>query len=107
MSTDKISYHKAAGGFLKKYYESNTVNSILFTYRLLSRLALHAKEISKHMDLKEMDYQNAIVATWFRYSGFSDVSAGLTNMSSLLATYFNETHYPPDQRLIAEKTIDK
>ena len=108
MSTDKISYHKAAGELLKKYYESNTVNSILYTYRFLSRLASEAKEISKEMSLKHMDYQNVMVATWFRYAGFSDVSTGwTTSMKTLLTDYFHETNYPADQRIIVENAIDK
>ena len=74
MLKEEVTYHKAADRFLKEYYENN----IFSGYRFISRLANEAKKIAKSVSLKEMDYQNAIVATWFRYAGVTNIGVGCT-----------------------------
>jgi len=107
MTDEKISYHKLAGHFLQSCYDTNGEKYIFFSYLFLSRLAREAKAIGKAVGLKDMDYQNAIVATWFRYAGLSanpfteqTVNTDLTN------TYFEQTNYPEADRVIVQQAID-
>ena len=62
MILNEVSYHKAAGKFLKTYFEKNAADSIFYSYRFMSLLAKEAKRIAKSISLKGMDYQNATAA---------------------------------------------
>lgn len=106
MLTEKLSYHKAAGKFLKEFHENNTEDSIFFNYDFLSQMAGEAKLIAKSLSLKNMDYQNAIVATWFRYAGTVDITAGFSeSMTTLLNDFFRETAYPEEEIVVVKNTI--
>ncbi|HEY1871721.1 MAG TPA: hypothetical protein VGG71_11730, partial [Chitinophagaceae bacterium] len=76
---ETLSFHSSAGHFLKKYYEENLLNSLQFTYRFLASLANEAEHIATSLELKGMDYENAIVATWFRFAGVIELGSGYTN----------------------------
>jgi Family of unknown function (DUF5706) len=105
---DKSGYDKSASGFLKQYYEDSGQNSILFVYRFISKLAGEAKQIAESVDLREMDFQNAIVATLFRFAGISDINTGQTeSMKVLLSDYFVKYDYPAADRLIVQDTITR
>lgn len=106
MSTEHLSYHKAAGKFLKAYYEQNAATSISFSYRFINRLAYEAKQIAKSLSLKDMDYQNAIVATWFRFAGVTDITAEHCEIrKKLLGEYFTSVNYPEEEKTIVEQAI--
>jgi ABC-type multidrug transport system fused ATPase/permease subunit len=103
---ETLSFHTTAGQFLKKYYEENLLNSLQFTYRFLASLANEAEHIATSMELRGMDYENAVVATWFRFAGVVELGSGYTNrMKDILEAFFDESGYPPDQREIVENTI--
>jgi hypothetical protein len=106
MRPEKIFYHKAAAQYLKIYYERNGSDNIFLTYRFLCELAIEAKKLAKAMSLKEMDYHNAIVATWFRYAGVTDiVTEQAQTMKHLLADFFNTVNYPEADRVIVQTCI--
>ena len=106
MRPEKIPYHKAAAQYLKIYYEKNGNDNIFLTYRFLCELTIEAKKLAKAMSLKDMDYQNAIVATWFRYAGVTDIVMEQTqSMKDLLADFFNRVNYPNDDRVVVQACI--
>jgi hypothetical protein len=106
MILHEVSYHKAADKFLKAYFEKNTGASILYSYQFMSLLAKEAKHIAKSISLKGMDYQNAIVATWFRYAGVTDICLDRTEtMTNILNSFFTEINYPEDEREVVENAI--
>ena len=106
MILSEVSYHKAADKFLKTYFEKNAADSIFYSYRFMSLLAKEAKRIAKSISLKGMDYQNAIVAAWFRYAGVTDICLGRTEtMANILNSFFEEINYPEDEREVVEKAI--
>jgi Family of unknown function (DUF5706) len=107
MTDEKISYHKLAAHFLQSCYDANGEKYIFFSYLFLSRLAREAKAIGKAVGLKDMDYQNAIVATWFRYAGLSaNPFTEQTVNTDLINTYFEQTNYPEADRIIVQQAID-
>ena len=100
------SFHKAAGRFLKSYYKHNQENSILFRYHFSGELAGEAKLIAKSVSFKEMDYQNAIVATWFSYGGPGEILMPAAGCKiKLLQRYFDEVKYPKHHREIVTAAI--
>jgi hypothetical protein len=102
------SYQETAAEYIKNYYELNAENSILFIYRFIAQLAEEAKLIAGSVGLQGMDYQNTVVATWFRFAGIKDIGTGQTeSMRSILEKYFNETEYPAGDREIVESIIQK
>ena len=106
MMLNGISYHKAADKYVKTYYEKKSELNIFYSYRFMSLLAKEAKHIAKSLSLKGMDYQNAIVATWFRYAGIKDIEAGYTpEMAAILKNFLTETGYPVEDRELVEKAI--
>jgi hypothetical protein len=106
MLKEKISYHKSADRFIRLYYENHAETNVFSGYRFISRLANEAKLIAKSIPLKEMDYQNAIVATWFRYAGVTNIGVACTGvMTGLLNDFFTETDYPFDDREVVEKAL--
>ncbi|MDN3656075.1 DUF5706 domain-containing protein [Ferruginibacter paludis] len=106
MILSEISYHKAAGKFLKKYFEDAGGTSIFYSYGFISMLAIEAKHIAKSISLKGMDYQNAIVATWFRYAGVTDICLGRTEtMYNILNSFFADINYPETEREVVEDAI--
>jgi hypothetical protein len=108
MTTETIPYHISAGRFLKKYYEENTVSGLQFSYRLLASLATEAEHIATSLELKGMDNEDAIVASWFRYAGVVDLGSGYTEgMKVILEAYFKESEYPDTHREIVENAIIK
>jgi len=108
MTTETIPHHVSAGRFLKKYYEENTVNGLQFSYRLLASLATEAEHIAASLELRGMDNENAIVASWFRYAGVVDLGSGYTEgMKAILDAYFKESEYPDTHREIVENAIIK
>jgi len=108
MTTETIPHHVSAGRFLKKYYEENTVNGLQFSYRLLASLATEAEHIAASLELRGMDNENAIVASWFRYAGVVDLGSGYTeSMKAILEAYFKESEYPDTHREIVENAIIK
>jgi hypothetical protein len=107
MITEKLSYHKAAGKFITTYYETNAANTLSFSCRFISGLAYAAKKIAKSLHLEEMDYQNAIVAVWFRFAGATEMGVGRTEaMKQLMNDFFTETNYPEEDRSVVEEAID-
>jgi Family of unknown function (DUF5706) len=108
MTTETIPHHVSAGRFLKKYYEENRVNGLQFSYRLLAFLATEAEHIAASLELRGMDNENAIVASWFRYAGVVDLGSGYTEgMKAILEAYFKESEYPDTHREIVENAIIK
>ena len=106
MLLNEVSYHKAADKFLKKYFDENAVTSIFFSYRFMSLLAKEAKHIAKSISLKGMDYQNAIVAIWFRYACVTDICLGRTEaMTNILNSFFIQIDYPENEREVVENAI--
>jgi hypothetical protein len=102
------SYQDSAAEYIKKYYDVNAENTILFTYRFIAQLVREAKLIAGSVALEGMDYQNAVVATWFRLAGVSDIGTGQTeSMKGLLDNYFSESDYPAEDRIIVESIIRK
>ena len=105
--SEKSSYQKAADQFLKTYYENNSDDNIFFSYGFLRQFAKEARQIAKSLSLKYMDYQNAIVATWFRFAGITDISEKRTDASvALLNDYYNETDYPEEERAVVGDAIN-
>ena len=106
MAADKISYHKAAAEYLRHYYEEHADSTIFSMYHFISQLATEAKHIAKSLGLKDMEYQNAIVATWFRYAGLTELGQGQTeDMKKILLDFFTLVAYPDDERLIVQNAI--
>lgn len=105
-TSEEISYHKAAGQFLKNYYENNTAENIFSSYGFQSMAADEAMQIAKSMSIKKMGNENAIVATWFAFAGVKDISNEWTEISAtLLDTFFNEINYPVEEREIVKVAI--
>ena len=99
-------YHKLAGQFLKSHYKQNDENTILFRYHFFGELASRAKVIAKSVHLQGMDYQNAIVATWFSYAGPAEIiMPSADSKINLLHDFFNAVHYPGDQQVIVEDAV--
>ena len=106
MLSEKISYRKKAEQFLREYYENHHAENIYFSYGFMKRLTKETRQIAKSLDLRNMDYQNAMVATWFRFAGVTDISGDRSEIShQLLTDYFKETNYPENNRLIVEEAI--
>ena len=108
MSTlpEKISYHKAAGQFVKSYYDNNPADNVFFSYGFLSEIAKEARHIAKSLDLRDMEYQNSIVAAWFSFSAVADLcSATATKSGQLLNEFYRQTGYPAQERTIIENAI--
>ena len=106
MHKEDVSYHKAADQFLKEYYENNAETNFFSGYRLIRRLANEAKLIAKSIPLKGMDYENAIVATWFRYAGVTNIGIGCSGvMTGLLNVFFDKSDYPLNERTVVENAI--
>lgn len=106
MLSEKISYRKKAQQFLREYYESHHAENIYFSYGFMKRLAKETRLIAKSLDLRHMDYQNAMVATWFRFAGATGITGDRSEISvQLLNDYFKETNYPENNRLIVEEAI--
>jgi hypothetical protein len=54
-----------------------------------------------------MDFQNAVVATWFRYAGTQDIGLGQTNeMQELLRDFFNLVSYSETEQAIVQEAIE-
>ena len=105
-TSEEISYHKAAGQFLKNYYENNTAENIFSSYGFQSMAANEAMQIAKSMSIKKMGNENAIIATWFAFAGVKDISNEWTEISAtLLDTFFNEINYPVEEREIVKVAI--
>jgi hypothetical protein len=108
MKTKNRSLHISAGRFLKKYYEDNIMHGLQFSYRFLAPFATEAEQIAESLELKGMDFQNAIVASWFRYAGVVELGSGYSKaMKAILEAYFLESEYPDDHREIVENAIIK
>lgn len=106
-STEEISYHKAAGQFLKNYYEANSAENVFFGYGFQSMAANEAIQLAKAISIKKMGSENAIVATWFAFAGVKDISGEWTDTSaSLLDKYFAETNYPLEEREVVKLAIN-
>ncbi len=106
MAKEKILYLKAADHFLREYYENNSENNIFSSYRFISRLANEAKLIAKSNSLNDWEYQNAIVATWFRYAGVVNIGVGCSGvMTGLLNDFFDKTDYPLREREVVVDAI--
>lgn len=72
----------------------------------MSLLAKEAKHIAKSISLKGMDHHNAIVATWFRYVGVTDICLGRTMaMTNILNNFFVGINYPKVEREVVENAI--
>jgi len=94
-----MSYRKEAEELLREYYENHQAENIYFGYDFIKRLARESQRIAKSLDLQNMDYQNAIVATWFRFAGLIDITGDLNEISQqLLNGYFQATTYPEKDR---------
>jgi hypothetical protein len=103
---EKISYHKAAGQFLKTYYEDNSAENIFFGYGFLSEIAREARYIAKSLELKDMEYQNSIVASWFSFSAVSDLCPDTAKTSlKLLDEFYIRVNYPVLDRNKIESLI--
>jgi len=104
--TEKISYHKVAGQFLKSYYENNSAENIFFSFGFLSEIAKEARHISKSLDLKGMEYQNSIVAAWFSFSSAAELClVTATNSGKLLSEFYAQVNYPEQERTVVENAI--
>lgn len=105
-TTEEIFYHKAAGQFLKNYYDNNTAENIFSSYGFQSMAANEAMQIAKSVSIKKMGNENAIVASWFAFAGVKDISGEWTETSAtLLNTFFNETNYPVEEREVVKVAI--
>jgi hypothetical protein len=103
----KNSFYHQAAAYLQKYYENSSAAGMLYTYRFLAQLAGEAAEIASEAGLQVMDFENAVVATWFRYAGIQDIGAGQTNeMRELLHGFFNQVGYPQTDQVIVQEAID-
>jgi hypothetical protein len=104
--TEDIAYHKAAGQFLKEYYESHETENLFFSYGFLSQLVKEAKQIARSLLLKDMDYQNAVVAVWFSFTAVTDMCGQTAEtITQLLSKFYTETGYPEEERAIVENAI--
>jgi hypothetical protein len=100
------SYHKAADQFLHTYFEANPDTTIFFIYRFINLLAREAKTLAKDIGLKDMEYQDSIVATWFMYTGITDLTAEMPpDRFDLLNTFFEQVTYPPEHRELVLEAI--
>jgi len=103
---DILNFDASAKEFLKHNYENSGREGILFAYRFIFKLASEAKQIAESVDLHKMDFQNAILATWFRFAGISDLNTGQTDgMKSLLNDYFKHYNYPTSDRQVVQDAI--
>ncbi|GAB2825798.1 Pycsar system effector family protein [Ferruginibacter profundus] len=106
MLQEKISYHKAAGQFLKSYYENNSAENIFFSFGFLSEIAKEARHIAKSLELKDMEYQNSIVAAWFSFSAVSELCLETATKSGrLLNEFYSRVNYPEQERVVLENAI--
>lgn len=104
---EEISYHKAAGEFLKNYYENNISENIFSSYGFQSMAANEAMQIARSVSIKKKGNENAIVATWFAFAGVKDISEEWTETSaSLLDAFFNEINYPAEEREVVKTAIN-
>jgi Family of unknown function (DUF5706) len=102
----KHSYHKQAIIFLKFHYQVNPENKILFNYHFSGELAKQAKLIGKSISLEAMDYENAIIAALFCYTGIAEIiMPSIDDKIKLLHEYFDYAYYPQSHRAIVENTI--
>lgn len=107
MTAEKLSYNKAADHFLRSYYENNADTTVYLMYSFTRTLVQEAKLLAKAVSLKDMDYQDALVATWFRYCGLTKIPAGsCEERTKLLRDFFNISNYPQDHRSIVETAIN-
>jgi hypothetical protein len=107
MITQNDAYHKQASRFVKTYFENNAESTVYYSYRFISGLAKEAKKIAKITSLAGMDYQNVIVAVWFRYVGVTNIALGRTpDMDKVIALFFAHSDYPVEEQAKVEKLID-
>lgn len=100
------SYHKLAGPFLKSHYQQNDENSILFRYHFFRELAGRAKVIARSVHLEGLHYQDAIIATWFSYSGAAEIIIhSVDSKINLLHDFFDTVQYPESHRVIVEDAV--
>src|SRR3954463_3844437 len=103
---EKISYHKAAGQFLKSYYQENSAENIFFSYGFLNEIATEARKIAKSIELKNMEFHNSIVAAWFSFSGVADLCSETAMKSSkLLSQFYVRVNYPESEQGIINNAI--
>lgn len=105
MSTQ--SFHQQAASYLLKYYEDSSEDGVLFTYRFLEQFAVEAEELARHVGLEDMDFENAVVAAWFRYAGVQDIGSGQTEeMKKLLDDFFSSVNYPANDKTSVQEAIE-
>lgn len=79
---------------------------MFFDYGLLNEIAKEAKLISKSLDLKEMEFQNIVVAAWFSFSVVKEICLETAMKSTkLLNDFFNQINYPENERTVVENAI--
>ncbi|RYZ47612.1 MAG: hypothetical protein EOP49_20895 [Sphingobacteriales bacterium] len=106
MANGKISFHKAADQFLTLQYENNWNTVMYLVYKFTKGLTLEAKRLAKSASLSDMDYQDAVVSTWFYYAGLTDLASNYSEERvRLLHEYFDAVSYPEDHRAVVELTI--
>jgi hypothetical protein len=106
MSTEKISYHKAADQFLKAHYENKTSAPLEFRFRFTRDLVMEGKLLAKINLLNEMESEDALVTILFHqrdWPALPDPVAG--EKYNLLQEYFHQVHYPDEHRVIVEAEI--
>ncbi|WP_343673539.1 Pycsar system effector family protein [Chitinophaga sp.] len=97
-----LQYHKAARSYVHNYYEKD----IYFMYELMWAMAREAKAIARSVSLEGMEYQNALVATWFRFVGAADLMEGPSTAGpTLLKYFFDEVSYPEADRVLVQEAI--
>jgi hypothetical protein len=107
MHSNKYNFHKQASDFVKSYYQT-TDGAISFSYRYISGLVNEGITIAKSLSLDLMDYQNVLVAIWFRYAGLDHVIDDRTDSArDILRDFFNTVSYPKEDRVIVENAISK
>ncbi|PZR25406.1 MAG: hypothetical protein DI535_18210 [Citrobacter freundii] len=107
MAQHKFAYHKEASAFLKEFYDNKETENGYIAYGFLYNLARQAKKIAASLSLTGMDYENAIIASWFSFAGqdsdtFHSVEAG----QSLLLRFFERAAYPEMDRAIITGAIE-
>ena len=105
-TSEEVSYSKAAEQFLKKYYDSHTADNLFFSYGFKRRVVEEAVEIAKSIDVKKKNMENALVATWFAFTGIRDISDKQPQIAvNLLSDFFAEVNYPQEERAVVESAI--
>ena len=107
MAINKTSYRKEAEAFLKLHYEKASDTTSLFRFRFIAMLAAEARNLAKASFLQGMDYQDAMTATWFSYTGSAVIQAGSNvERSGLLHDFFASVKYPAGHYSIVETAIN-